>query len=554
MVPKAASALHALTALLAPRHAVVAKAVDLAATEPDVYAKGYTARLADRFAEDDPVDPWLAMISAVTDDRIHLGVSLDWKESASEIAAAIQRVVTTQGKLRKAAKHFDARAAFAFYDEDAHLETKTLAFIDLCGRALSAHGLALVEFDLASDSYELTVIPWNDLAAAQRLARTAGGKLILRAPKTPLAKPLPAPPPKPKSPMQLDTFRFGRGLDGNKVSWRVDPNEFEQTPGFLFRYEYDTQLVDCRVWPPKITRVTHEQVDVVVHERNGARILWKTYNDQRLLWIERPGRASVDLIARLPPKFYIERALWIGDLAVFLPQDFTVGQFKELRRPLVWNGKMFAPAKGLPAAKPKSFSDNRWPPAVTRGFARTGDGVDVLIWEGYGWVVKGDGFVKKWKLLRDLDKWWLIVGAPGPGNSFYFQHRLAGTDANFATFREARDGVCRERVRFAEVVEGPLRGTFDGRVIFGVNRSGRAKTPVIGVFHPATAELTWVPPHLLGFKRDDQVDAYGVVAPTKGTPYLWVLDDDSARRIAWAAILALPRKPAAAGVRSSSTA
>jgi hypothetical protein len=64
------------------------------------------------------------------------------------------------------------------------------------------------------------------------------------------------------------------------------------------------------------------------------------------------------------------------------------------------------------------------------------------------------------------------------------------------------------------------------------------------VFHPETNEVTFVPPQVLGFRKDDQVDAYGVTTPKSGAAFLWVLDDHELRRIAWDAILALPRVPA----------
>ena len=56
-------------------------------------------------------------------------------------------------------------------------------------------------------------------------------------------------------------------------------------------------------------------------------------------------------------------------------------------------------------------------------------------------------------------------------------------------------------------------------------------------------ELTFVPPTLLAFRKDDPVDAYGVSTPSKKgeRPFLWVLDDQELRRVPWDVILALPR-------------
>ena len=44
---------------------------------------------------------------------------------------------------------------------------------------------------------------------------------------------------------------------------------------------------------------------------------------------------------------------------------------------------------------------------------------------------------------------------------------------------------------------GAPRISPDGSVLIGLNRSGAPKTPVLAVFHPATNEITYVPPELL---------------------------------------------------------
>lgn len=83
--------------------------------------------------------------------------------------------------------------------------------------------------------------------------------------------------------------------------------------------------------------------------------------------------------------------------------------------------------------------------------------------------------------------------------------------------------------------------------MFSVNRSGAPKEPVLCVFHPATSELTFVPPNVVGFRKDDIADGYGVnQGKGKDGPFLWVLDDEEFRRVAWSAILALPRVKAVA--------
>jgi hypothetical protein len=398
-----------------------------------------------------------------------------------------------------------------------------------------------VELDLASDSYELTVLPWKDLGAAQSLAKKAGGALVLHGPKKPLSSPLPAPPPKPKGSAKLEK---------RKLSWMVDACPFLQAPGFRHVKEGSpkttvTSLFDCRVWPPAKSVVGKGNVQFVVHDGDGSRIIhrveYEVDDNENLsprptgtLRIERPKKTPVDLLSRLPDGFEIDHAAWVGDLAVLIPSAATV-QEKKSRRPLVWDGKTLAVAKGLPdAAGPSSW---------LRGHARTGDGVDVLLWEGAGWIAKGDRFMKAWTLPKRVSEYEVVVGAPAPGNGFFYMQHVYGKKEQVTMLRHAVNGKCTARVRLARA-DVPPRTAMDGRVLLGLNRSEQPKSPALAVFHPETDELTLVPPQLLGFRKDDPVEAYGVSTPKKGGAFLWVLDNEEVRRIAWDAILALPRVPA----------
>jgi predicted DNA-binding WGR domain protein len=549
--PTNARALLRLAALLAPKRTAIAKRLALAIDDPATYAKKYADDLEDRFAEDEPVDPWLQLVIGLADDDAPLACSLDWKSPAESIAGNLDRAIAAQAKLRKNPKLFDAKKLLAFYDEDQHLKTKTIDFIELCGRAFSAHGLALIELDISSDSYELTVIPWKDLPLAQKLAKEAGGAILHHGPKKPLASPLGAPAPKPKSSVKLEKRRIA-GLLPNR--------NFVQVPGLLHRTHGKpsvTSLFDCRTWPPTKAIVKGTgKLEVIIHETDGSLILHNVYyellDDEEFeprpkgtLRIERPKKPAVDLLDRLPDSFDIEAAAWIGDLAVLLPAETTV-RGKTARRPLVWNGKTLAPAKGLPDATAKRGTrSDPWPSFLRMGHARTGTGTDVLIWEGAGWVAKGETFVKKWKLHPDLDPDEQVIGAPAPGDGFFYTYRVAGK----TTIRHAANGKSTEFARVPHGIDLPLRTVSDGRVLFGLNRYANPKEPVLGVLHPETREVTLVPPEVLGFRKDDTVDAYGMTVPKNGAAYLWVVDAEELRRISWDAILALPRVPAAPSPR-----
>ncbi len=536
--PKAASLL-ALAALLAPKHAPTERRVALALNDPDAYAKKYADDLEDRNAEDDPVDPWLALVTAVTHDDVKLARSIDWKEGADEIVAALGAILTARKRLRKH-DAYDAKKVLAFYDEDAHVRTKTDAFLTLAGAALSAHGLALVELELGSDSFEITIVPWKDVPLAKSLAKKAGGDVILHGPKTPLAK-APLPPARGAA-----AAKVGAKIDKRRVSSIMGEHRIQQIPGLLrWTDGKGTSVLDCRVWPPKELRVASGKLVVSMHD-SGATLLRNFHypmNDDEefatrpvgTLRVERPGKSPTDLLPLLPDNFDIETAWWIGDLAVLFPDELTVSNTKS-RRPLVWNGKTLAPAKGLADVKASKLRP---------GAARTADGVDVLLWDGSGYVAKGDQFVKAFQLELGREDEPFLVGAPAHGrDGFFYLHvspRKKGAWGT-TTLRHATKGKCEDCARFDhEPLLGPLVAASDGRVLFAQNRSGEPKTPPLVVFHPESNEITMVPPALLGLRKDDQVEVYGVSTPAKGEPFLWVFSDYELRRVAWAAVLALPR-------------
>jgi hypothetical protein len=174
-------------------------------------------------------------------------------------------------------------------------------------------------------------------------------------------------------------------------------------------------------------------------------------------------------------------------------------------------------------------------------------GEDVLLWEGMGFVAKGDAFKKAWQLVPDLQVYEKVFGAPAPGDGFFYVHQRRAKNGPWAILREATRGKCVERARLDFDTWGQPIAAPDASIVFGVNRSGAPKKPVLGVFHPATSELTFVPPNVLAFRKDDIADGYGV-SPGKGKDgaFLWVLDDEEFRRVPWSAILALPRVKAVA--------
>lgn len=532
-----ARACRGLLKLIAPDHQKAHARVELALTAPAKYAARYAEEREDRnVEEDEPVDPWLELVSTLSDERVGLASAADWKSPAEDIAAGLRAAIAAHRKLRGNNALYDGAKLFAFYDEDAHVKTKTIDFIRLCGRALSAHGLALVELDIDSDSYELTLIPYRDLPRGVALAKAAGGKLVLHGPKKPDTKPLPTAAAKSKGrPLRLEKRKLSAYLSGRGSA---------QLPGVPMHPDRGgVTLVDLRSWPPKMTPLIPHGRSVVMRD-DGATIAWSVdyrYIEETdefeprpegFLRITLPGKKPVDVVSALPDEYRIQGVAWIDGLAVILPDGPTARE--SVKRPLVWDGKHgLSPAKGLPDAKLRGGRDPR------EGHARTGTGVDVLLWEGAGWVRKRDGFVRAYGASVG-DYHLPHVGVPAPGDAFF---TLDEGSSRATLFRSDRKGVKKAVVLDFRVLEPPSAAP-GGRVLLRVNRVEEPSLPALVVYHPESAELTIIPAATLGLRRDDSVEAAGVTEPAKGDAFLWIVDDYELRRVPWEGVLALPRVPA----------
>jgi len=524
-------AVERLLRTLAPGNARVAARVKLAAEDPERYAKRFRARREECGVEDEKVDLWFELVDSLVCTNLACGI--DWKFAAEDIAWNVRNVLSR--------KRLDAKKLFAFYDEDAHLGTKTIEFIELCGRAFSAHGLALIELDLDGDSYELTVVPWANVSKAQQLAKRIGGKIVSHAPRTPLPKPLPSAPKKVQGKFQAIKVK------------EPDERDFVQHPGFFTRTEKETTFLDCRTWPPKGTKLGGPRLQLVCDDDDHRRIVHRVFRPlvdgayrpkcEGTLRVEQRGRRPVDLVEHLPLEFDLRGVGFIDDLVVLLPTDPTV-RGGRTRRPLVWDGKRLAAAKGLPDAVPaKPTRKDKWPDFLRQGFARTGSGIDVLVWGSAGYVATGGRF-RKVCSLEEVPTYWVFNTAPAPGDSFYYVRRLPGDRHRTATIRQVtldrRGGTDREVGRIERVLNPAVAGP-NGTMIIGCNRYMDPKAPVLVVFHPERAEWTEVPPSVLGVRKDDALDAYGFGKAKDGI-HLWALDRERLIRVPWSLILSLPRK------------
>lgn len=494
----------------------------LLARDEGAYAKRYREALEDRNVEDDPIDPWLQLVDALGDADLLCGI--DWKLAAEDVAGNLVRVATK--------KKLPVKKLFAFYDEDAHLMTRTLDFIALAGRALSAHRVALVELAIDSDSYELTLVRWRDVAALQRLAKRVGGEIVLHAPTTPLAKPLPAPPPKPKNAKLV-------ALKVPGVDWMRHPHEVGR--GVVIPTAKNTTLLDLSTWPPKKASLGIAKARVAMRPAGGARVVWSIWHPLEdgafqprptgTLRVER-GKKTVELLAKLPDHFEPETVGFVGDLVVLLPTEPTV-RHGVTRRPLVWDGKALAPARGLRDAKPaKGTRRDPFPSFLKQGFGRLGDGRDFLVWEGKAWFAKGRAFEPAFSIAT-VSGYPIFRAVPSPNGCFY---RAPGKKPRVSVLRE----IVATGKTWTDIERSRLDGVFDevetapdGRCVLIANRYADAKRPALAIFDPVQSAWTMVPATTFGLRKDDPVRAFGFGAGQHGETFVWVLDNETLKQLPW---------------------
>lgn len=509
------SGFELLLTKLAPGAKSVHARVRLAIDDPETYAKKFRSKLEDRNAEDDPIDPWLQFVDALEDASLEWAV--DWKASADDVVHALTQVLKKK-KLKPA-------LLTSVYDPGAHLSTRTNDFIAWCGRALSAHGLAVVSLDIESDSFELTVIPTKDLSELQRAAKKAGGAIISHAPKSPLTKPLPA--FKPQAAKRFESFAVPR-------LWMHRDNYF-RCPGVWSNEEKGTTLYDVRSWPPKKRQLGapklefansprgHEVAHRVMHRIVDG--VWSEEAEGTFL-VTMKGKKPVELISKFPSGFDTHQAHFIEDLLVVFPTEPTIRGGKN-RRPLVWNGKTFEPARGLPDARAKKGNRrDAFPSFLRMGVVETGKGEELLVWENTLWQRSAAGFRALKKPRLEIPVYDFFQGVAGPPGTRTFVHFVK--DALHLTSLD--DGSSRLLARFKNVRCDTPRSAGAHGVIVRARRSSNAKAPLLQWVHFDDREPTPIPASAFGVRSDDTVQAFGVT-----DDWLWIAHERAIKRLPLAA-------------------
>ena len=531
----ARAALTALCELFAPGDVALSAEVLLAFDDPPGYLERFRARLEERGIDTTIPDlPAIALLDALSArERLR---SIDWKFAAEDIKWNLDRVLTTLG--------LDAAALLAWYDDGAFLEVETTWFLKKAGYALAAHGYAVVSIDHGADEHPITVIPFDRVAEAKALAKRLGLaniKVVSFSPAKRPAKPLKAAKPKPARVDDAWTAPAGTKAYDDECNG----------PGFIKIGRDALRLIELTTWPPTASVLSPGYATrVAYHATSGARVVDGTSHvpetglRRGALTLHRLGEPARSLEHALPDSILIERLGFIGDALVVLPTESTY----RLRartgtegadRPWILEPSepSFHPIDELPAAVVPPAEPGSFPLFLRNGRARTGDGVDVLVWEGRGYerreapVQHRTGARPRLRLgqARFAEAFDLgpsgagakFLATPARGDGFYFivDRRV----------REARRGVP-FATRLPELPEA-----YDlcaGKGSFVIARLVRRKSndPCLALFDPDARRYTLVPPTTFGLKGDDDVSFVRFAAATDRVCMLY---EGEVRSVQW---------------------
>ena len=138
--------------------------VEQALNEPEHYYSRFADDLANRGIESpDAVSPWLALVDGLQRrGQLH---EMDWKLDMGDVIWGVQQLQSS----RQRGLSLDALADSKATGHDALMEA---------GVHLRSQGVALVTFDIDSDSYPLSLLAQEDVKPLEELANRVGGRLF----------------------------------------------------------------------------------------------------------------------------------------------------------------------------------------------------------------------------------------------------------------------------------------------------------------------------------------------------------------------------------------
>jgi hypothetical protein len=520
---KTRDALLALAGLFAPGDAEVKRQTLLAHDDPEGYVKALAARLDERGIDSPEPNLTVIALSDALQERQRVFI-VDHRSPAEDIEGGLRTTLTALG--------LDAAKLLRWYDEAEWINTNAAVFLKRCGNSLAAFGYALVHLDIGSDGWEVTVIPFDEVTAALEHGSALGlgknGRVTSLSPrKRPEKEPKAA---RVRPPTVHETFALPEGYP---------PQQGGHGEGSMLWTTKETERraleIDLSTWPPTLHELLRSDrfASHLATSTAGARVVSTASPDNEALKrgetilrgaivLLRPGASPVDLLPRLGRGVEVQRIGFVGDGVVVLPTEPSF-RGNAVDRPLLWEGgEAFRVLDELPIVKVAPFAPGDFPPFVRQGFARTGNGDDVLIWEGRGWIREDGRFVARYE-LGELDAGAVIPTVRGAGDTFFLKRE--------GRLRQARkDGppvALLPKVRsLYDLAPGP-----DGTVIASKLRYGSSKSPLAVVYDPSTGKHFDIAPHLLDVRKDDTPE---LVRYSAATDRLVALYGSEVRSVPWA--------------------
>jgi len=296
-------------------------------------------------------------------------------------------------------------------------------------------------------------------------------------------------------------------------------------------------LAEVAGWPPKPRKLATGWRRGFAWRSDGAYLI----DASRLDDDNKKQIGNVTLVERgnskpiaLPAGVEVERFAFIGDDLFAFPRDW-VYRTAAAKTPLVMAGRTWKPVPGLPKAKPPPpprTSRGSWDFAIA-GVATTGDGADVILWEGRGYERDRATWVARYDLgkLQPGDDHPCVPG----GDGFYFVSR--------GELRHvARGGKAKRRLSKVSRIEWICSGP-DGTILIATIRVD-SKKPAGFVYYPDTDEYSSIPHTAFSLRRDDWLDTIQYYPALDLVVGLYEHDytDATMAPVYGASLLALPRR------------
>ncbi len=480
------------------------------------------AKLAKRLKGGD----WTAFVAALVAGKYAFRYRYDHEGNEHEDSYDFADTTALLARAKAANGRFTLPAtAFAWHDAGQQDHWGPVPIVNALATAISMEGIGVVRLHLADrDEAVIAFVPWDDRASIVAGAKALREKIEMIGPKKP------KPPPRAAKPRPTAAKRVhlrGCVFHPYKILPRAHALVVSTSRGA-------EELVDLSAWPPIRRTLRPFRCETLAIHANGKLVgSVRGYSNE----VRSYARGATALCTpAVPDNLESMRLEFVGDDLVLFPHEWCY-RAKSVTRPLICRAGTteLVELLELPPAKPIAWSNVKACAFLRQGFARTGDGADVVIWERGGYTLAGKTWVRRFELPKTTPGNYSIATAPGTGDAFY-----ALVDRSVVEIRAGKKPVSRLLLETLgdRIVAGP-----DGAILVSASRP-TPKAPMMFAWWPERREYAEVHPALFGFtpSKKNIITAHGFAAKS-GLAWCYETIAEELRAIAWQAVAALPRKP-----------